>query len=110
MVEHTVQNHPHTPTVHLLHQFCKQSVTSLQIVLVTGPDLIFRGMEILPASLRQNLTAILHNLPVMGIDIVIILRIVFVVRRGDEQWIKVDQDVYKRQTSPRLMPVLLHLW
>ena len=90
VIEYSVKDHPHAPCVHLLHQFCKQAVACLQIPNVPCPILIFCRSGIVLFSFWKNLSSVVCNHAVMRVDVVIILNIILVIRRGNKQWIEID--------------------
>ena len=84
VIKHAVNDHPHPPAVHLLHKPGKKFIDRLQIQYVACPDLIFLSMYIIQDSLRQRFPTILHDLPIMRIYVIIVLRIILVVGRGNK--------------------------
>ena len=90
VVEYAVQNNLHSAPMRFLHQLCKECIGSLEISLVCHALDVLGRMAVVIIVPCQRLSAVLHDLPVMGIDIVIVLNIVFMIRRGNKEGIKVD--------------------
>ena len=81
MVEYSVQNDLHPSAVNLLHKPDEQFITRLQICLVCRADAVLLRIGIPLFSRSQQSSAIHHDLSYMRIDIIIVLRIVFMIRR-----------------------------
>ena len=89
VIEYSVQNDPHTSSVDLLHQFCEETVAFLQISPVCHPADIFSRAGVVLVSRMQKVSAVLHDLPVMGIHIVIILAVIFMIAGRNENRIQI---------------------
>ena len=81
VVEHTIEDHLHSPSVRLRHHFGKQFIGRLKVRLVRHTIHIPGRQTILIRSLRQKLSHILHDPSKMRIDIIIILNVIFMIGR-----------------------------
>ena len=90
VIEHAIQNDSHVSAVCLCHHLSKQLVAGFQIRLVSHTVDVTGSKTVLPLSVGKQIPFITDNLSNMGINIIIILNIVFVVGRGDKQRIKIN--------------------
>ena len=100
VVKYTVQYHPHTAPVNLLHKLRKKRIRCIQILPVRNPGNIAGSPLILlpPVCLTavrilkavQKPSAILHDHTVMRIYMLIILAVVFVIGRRHKNGIKIN--------------------
>ena len=90
MIEHTIQNNPYAALMCFCHQLCKQGITCFQISLIRHPVNITGCKTVLPLIVGKKLSLITDDPAKMGINIVIILNIVFVVGRGHKQGIEIN--------------------
>ena len=106
VIEHSVQNHLHAAAVCLLHQADKQIITRAQISSVRHPGDVSGSLCIVLGTVRKNSFIRLHlfllrdNFPEMRINIVIILRIIFVIGRGNENRVQIDS------LNPQLLQII----
>ena len=101
MVEHAVKDHPDSSLVGLADQLGKQLVAGLQVggighalqiafrpgVGKTGPE---SCNPVLTPGFRAPVFYVLHDLPEMGINVFVVLRVVFVAGRGQKNRVQVD--------------------
>ena len=90
MIEYTIQNHTHSTLMHLFYQFDKQLVTCLKVTDISCALLILCRMDIIPCTCRKYFSVIHNNLSVMRIYVIIILNIILMIRRRNEQWIEIN--------------------
>ena len=79
MIEHTIQDNAHSPSVRLLHQMNKELIACLQIFLIRHARDVAGSVLILAVALPQKVSGILHDLPIMRIHVIIVLDVVFMV-------------------------------
>ena len=89
MIEHAVQYDPHAPPVDLLAKIREPGVAGLQVDPIDGAVPVARRAGIVGVTRGQHLPLILGYDGQVRIDIVVILRIVLVGRRGDEYGVEV---------------------
>ena len=90
MVKHTVQNDFHSPLMYFFHKMGKKLIGGFQILFVHDTFNIFGGMGIVLIPFLQYLSAIFLNNSKMWVDIIIVLCIVFVIRRRNKDGIQVE--------------------
>ena len=90
MIEYSVQYHAHSAPVHLFHQFRKQCIACFQIFFRPGTDLVHGRITVALRPLRKRTASVFDDPSVMRIDIVIILNVIFMIRRRYKQRIEVD--------------------
>ena len=67
--------------MHFFHKLCKKLIARLEIPYIADSLLVLCSMNVVLCPFRNRLTAVSNNFPVMGIDIIVILYIIFVVGR-----------------------------
>ena len=90
MVKYTIQNNLHTSFMNLFYQFNKKCVAGFQILFICHPVNITTGMAIVPISRIKKFSLIFHNFSIMGIYIIIILNVIFMIRRRYEYRIQIN--------------------
>ena len=90
VVEHTVQDHLHPPLVHLFHQPDEKFIAGFQIPDVSGSLLIFLRADIVIGAFRKRIPAVLHDPPIMRIDVIIVLYVIFMIGRRYKKRVKID--------------------
>ena len=90
MIEHPIQYDLHPSFVDLLYYMGEKCVACFQIRFSGSTNLIFCRLTVIRTALRQNISSVFHDLRQMGINVIIVLNIVFVIGRGHKQRIKVD--------------------
>src|SRR5699024_10782518 len=90
VIEYSVQYHPHSPLVHLFYKAGEQFITGLQITNIPCALLILSGMDIVLSARGKHIASVFNNLSVMGINVVVILDIILMVRRRDKQRVKIN--------------------
>ena len=90
VIKHAVKNHADAPLMAFRYQLGKHFIGALQILLPRHPLNIARGMSIILVSILQKFTLIPHKMPQMGIDMIIVLNIIFMVGWRYEQRIKIN--------------------
>ena len=90
MVEHAVHNDPHASAVDLLHKLGEKLIAGLKILRVSRADSVSGSVLIVCGVWLQRFPAVFNDAAVVGINMIIILGIVLVIRRRDKQRIKID--------------------
>ena len=81
MIEYSVNNYSHSATVDLFNQPDKQLIAGFQIFFVRCTNPVFISVIITLFPGFQKSTAICHYLSNMWINIIIILRVIFMIGR-----------------------------
>ena len=81
MIEHTVHQHPDPPLVRFLNQMGKKGIARLQVPLIRCPRHIFMSAVIVRIFRAHQPIRILQDHAVMRIHMIVILTVIFVVRR-----------------------------
>ena len=89
VIEYTVNNYPHSSLVTSSHKISKKGITGFQILPVGTSNAIPCRISVFRIPLLQKLSAVLHNHPQMRIDMIVVLRIVFMIGGRDKQGIKI---------------------
>ena len=89
VVKYSVKDHPHTPAVDLFYHLGKKCIAGLKIHLVRHSCNVTEGLSVCPSCLHLA-GNIIDNLPIVGIDVIIILNIIFMIRGRHKQRIKID--------------------
>ena len=89
MIEHSVYDYFHASLVHLFHKIGKKPVAGLQILLIGGAEAIFVRLIIGGRSFFHTLAAVFYDAPKMGINVIIILCIILMIRRGYKKRIEI---------------------
>ena len=84
VIKHAVQNDPHPAFVHLLHQLNEQLIARCEILRICHTANVTGRILILPFPAFQQASLIPDNLSIMRVDKIIILDIIFMIRRGDK--------------------------
>ena len=90
VIEHAVQDHLHSPTVNLLHQPDEKLIAGLQIFFPGDPVNIPGRLHVVFCPAWKKGAFIHHDFSDMGINVVIVLNIVFMIGGGYEQGVKID--------------------
>ena len=90
VVEYTVNDNPHASPVGFLHNLNKKLVAGLQVLLIRNTVDITAGEAVLMLPVRQKLPFLADDFPHMGINIIVILYIVFMVGGRYKQGIKIN--------------------
>ena len=89
VIEHPVQDHPHSLRVDRLHHLGKKGIARLQVDPVRHPGNIGPGVPVrLPGC--HSLLRIVDDPAEMGIDIIIILNVIFMIGRRNKKRVEVD--------------------
>ena len=91
MVENPVYNDFHTAPVHFFHEFRKIFVALSKIDAGSDAPDIFRSVAVVMLPILHTVVRIFLYYSEMRVDMVVILGIVFVVRRRNEQRIEVNR-------------------
>ena len=79
VIKHTVQYHPDSPAVRLLHHPGKKRIACLQVLPVRHPVNIPGCKPVLSLAVGKQLSLVLYDPSEMRINIIIILYVVFVI-------------------------------
>ena len=90
MVEHTVDDDAHAAGMAGLDELDEEPVAGVQVFTARGADRVAGRAGIVILPVLDEGAAVLHDLADMRIDVVVVLRVVLVVRRGHEKRIEVD--------------------
>ena len=90
MIKHAIQNHADSPLVACLHKLCEHGVGRVQVFHAGHTADIALCLCVVIVSGRQKLSFVHHEFAQMRINVIVILGIIFVVGRGYEQRIKID--------------------
>ena len=81
VIEYAVQNNSHASSVCLFHHLGKEFVGSLQVRFVRHTVDVFGRKTVFALVVTKKFPFVIHNFADMGIDVIVILNIVFVVGR-----------------------------
>ena len=90
MVEHTVQYDLHSPPVKFFHQPYEELVAGFQVPAVGRALLVLARFGVIGHAFGQDLSSVFQYHSVVRVDIIIILDIIFMVRRRYEQRVEVQ--------------------
>ena len=90
VVEHAIQEDAHPSLVNFLHKMNEKFVAGFQVLLTDYALHVFGRFGIVQLPRRKNLSAVIFNHCKMGIDVIIILGIVLVVRGRYENRVHVN--------------------
>ena len=77
MIEHTIENNPHSASVRFCHHLAEQFVTGFKIPQIRNAPDVPAGISVILRIFRQQLPVICNKPAKMRVDMVIILRIIF---------------------------------
>ncbi len=90
MIKNAVQNHFDPASMRLLHQFCKKGITGVKVFPVRYPVDVSCRLTVFRSAVLQQFSPIVYDLSQMGINIIIILYIIFMIRRRNKKRIKIN--------------------
>ncbi len=90
MVEHSIQNYPHPTFMRLIHKPGKQRIACLKVPMIGNTFDVPGRLRIVRLPRGKQSAPIFLNHAVMRIYIIIILNIIFMVRRRDKQRIEIQ--------------------
>ena len=90
VIKNTIQNNLHSSAVNLFHQLDEQFIAGFQIFPAGHSLNIAACMAVIRISRPQQFSILFHNLPIMGIYIVIILDIILMIGRRYKNRVQID--------------------
>ena len=90
MIENAVQDDADPFCMRLRYKIGKKTIGCLQILLIRHTTDKTLCPSIVVLAIRQNLTFILHNLPIMWINMIIICNIILMIRWRHKKRIKIN--------------------
>ena len=109
MIKHTVQDHLHPPAVDFFYQLCKQRVACFQIFPVSRPNHIALCLSVVRTVWIYQRTAVPDNPAKMGIDMLVVLAVVFVVGGRYKHRIQINGLYPKALNVIQLIPNALQI-
>ena len=90
VVEHTVDDDAHAAGMAGFDELDEELVAGLEVFTARGADRVAGRAGIVILPVLDEGAAVLHDLSDMRVDVVVVLRVVLVVRRGHEKRVEVD--------------------
>ena len=100
MVKYPIQYHANASFMSFLHYFCKKCITCFQILQIGHSVDITGGILVFILPVLQQFSLIVNDLTKMGIDIIIILNIIFMVRGRYKKRVKIDD------LNPKILQII----